>query len=195
MKKIGITGNIGSGKSALTKYLISLGYKVIDADKIVAQIYFDENYIKEMIKVFGKKILAEDKQNLDKSKIRELVFNDNEKLKLLNKTIEPYIKVYLDRETKGSEDELVFFDIPLLFEKKMQIEYDNVIMVFCRDSARYKRAALRDNKSEEEIKKIDKYQMPQIYKIKLADIVLDNSKEIEKLYIQMDDVLKLLGVV
>lgn len=194
MKKIGITGNIGSGKSALTKYLISLGYKVIDADKIVAQIYFDENYIKEMIKAFGQEILKED-QSLDKSKIRKVVFNDNKKLELLNETIEPYIKLYLEIESKKYEDELVFFDIPLLFEKNMQREYDSVIMVYCRDSIRYKRAALRDNKSEEEIKNIDKHQMSQIYKIKLADIVLDNSEKIEKLYIQVDDVLKVLGVV
>ena len=48
MKKIGITGNIGSGKSQVTRYLISRGYKVLDADALVAEIYYDPDFIKEM---------------------------------------------------------------------------------------------------------------------------------------------------
>lgn len=195
MKRIGITGSIGSGKSAATNYLISKGFTVIDGDALVAQIYYDKSFIAEMTNNFGENVLREDKINLDKGKIREIVFRSKDRLEELNKIIEPYIKEYLlEARILHQEEEIVFFDLPLLFEKNMQREYDSVIMVYCRDSIRYKRAALRDNKSVEEIKRIDKHQMPQEIKKKLADIVLDNSQEISNLYKQIDEALKMLGV-
>ena len=98
--------------------------------------------------------------------------------------MEAMIKYYSETEA------ILFLDIPLLFEKNMQQGLDKVIMVYCEDNIRYQRAAMRDNKTVEEIKKIDAFQMNQDEKVKLSDYVLDNSSTREALYTQLEVILK-----
>ena len=97
MLEIGITGNIGSGKSAVTSYLRKKGYVVIDADEIVKLIYMDKDFQAEMIKKFGETIKSGDEDTqLDKKKIAGLVFNNKDKLETLDKTVGPFFKKILD---------------------------------------------------------------------------------------------------
>ena len=191
MKKIGITGNIGGGKSEVTSYLKSKGYKVLDADKIVAEIYFDNNFINEMKTVFKQYDISEG-ENLDKKKIGKIVFENQLNLDILNSTIAPYINKKLNDEINyyAQTEKLIFLDIPLLFEKNMQTNLDAVILVYCEDKIRFERASLRDLKKIDEIEKIDSFQMNQTEKRKLADYVVDNSDSKENLYVQIEEVLK-----
>lgn len=193
MIEIGITGNIGSGKSAVSSYLLEKGYQVVDADEIVKQIYTDKEYIRQMIDTFGEEITVPEslEPELDKRKIFDIVFNDKEKLATLDKLVGPFFKAILNRELKRLEKEsIVFFDIPLLYEKNYQRFMDKVILVSCDDNIRYERASKRDNKEIEEIRIVDKSQMPQEEKKKLADFVLDNNSTLENLYRQIEETLK-----
>ncbi len=193
MIEIGITGNIGSGKSAVSSYLLEKGYQVVDADEIVKQIYTDKEYIRQMIDTFGEEITVPEspEPELDKRKIFDIVFNDKEKLATLDKLVGPFFKSILNRELKRLEKEsIVFFDIPLLYEKNYQRFMDKVILVSCDDNIRYERASKRDNKEIEEIRIVDKSQMPQEEKKKLADFVLDNNSTLEHLYQQIEETLK-----
>ncbi len=196
MKKIGITGNIGSGKSQVTRYLISRGYKVLDADALVAQIYDDPKFIKEMTETFGPEVTSVDnstgRAGLDKKAVAAIVFSDPAKLELLNNTIAPYIRNKMDSELAEYEktEEILFLDIPLLYEKDMQGGLDAVILVYCDDNTRYERAAQRDSKSEEDIRRIDSFQMKQSEKLTLADYKADNSGSLEELYAQLEEILK-----
>ena len=196
MKKIGITGNIGSGKSQATRYLISRGYKVLDADALVAEIYYDPDFIKEMTETFGTEITSVDDSGkaarLDKKAVAGIVFNDPAKLELLNSTIAPYIRKKMDSALAEYEktEEILFLDIPLLYEKDMQSGLDAVIFVYCDDNIRYKRAAQRDSKSEEDIRRIDSFQMRQSEKLSLADYKADNSGSLDSLYAQLEEILK-----
>ncbi|MGL5258141.1 MAG: dephospho-CoA kinase [Proteocatella sp.] len=192
MKKIGITGNIGGGKSEVTNYLKSKNYKVLDADKLVAEIYFDKVFIADMKIVFKSYDISNESGGLDKKKIAELVFNNSKNLDMLNLTISPYIKQKMDLEIEYYQktEDILFLDIPLLFEKNMQEGLDGVILVYCDDDIRYKRASLRDNKTVEEIKKIDSFQMSQKEKLEYSDYILDNSKDREYLYAQVEMILK-----
>ena len=196
MKKIGITGNIGSGKSQATRYLISRGYKVLDADALVAEIYDDPEFIKEMTETFGTEITSVDDSGkaarLDKKAVAGIVFNDPAKLELLNSTIAPYIRKKMDSALAEYEktEEILFLDIPLLYEKDMQSGLDAVIFVYCDDNIRYKRAAQRDSKSEEDIRRIDSFQMRQSEKLSLADYKADNSGSLDSLYAQLEEILK-----
>lgn len=191
MQKIGITGNIGGGKSEATNYLKAKGYKVLDADKLVADIYFDSEFINDM-KIAFKSYDILTNAALDKKKIAQIVFNSPQNLEILNLTIAPYIRQTMEAMIKyySETEAILFLDIPLLFEKNMQQGLDKVIMVYCEDNIRYQRAAIRDNKTIEEIKKIDEFQMNQDEKIKLADYVLDNSNTKEVLYAQLEMILK-----
>ncbi len=191
MQKIGITGNIGGGKSEATNYLKAKGYKVLDADKLVADIYFDSEFINDM-KIAFKSYDILTNSALDKKKIAKIVFNSPQNLEILNLTIAPYIRQTMEAMIKyySETEAILFLDIPLLFEKNMQQGLDKVIMVYCEDNIRYQRAAMRDNKTVEEIKKIDAFQMNQDEKVKLSDYVLDNSSTREALYTQLEVILK-----
>lgn len=193
MIEIGITGNIGSGKSTVSEYLINKGYSVIDADKIVKKIYNDPEYIEKMIQTFGPQIAvgSGDSLALDKRKIFDIVFHDSEKLATLDKIVGPFFKKILNKEIEKRQDEdIVFFDIPLLYEKKYERFMDKVIMVYCEDSIRYRRASERDHKTEDQIRSVDRSQLPQDQKKELADHVLDNSMDRASLYAQIEQTLQ-----
>ncbi len=92
MKKIGITGSIGSGKSTVSEYLSAKGYAIVDADALVKEIYLEREYVDKMVEVFGDIRLAEDSTQLDKKKIFNLVFSDKTQLEKLDQTIHPFIE-------------------------------------------------------------------------------------------------------
>ena len=192
MLEIGITGNIGSGKSAVTSYLRKKGYVVIDADEIVKLIYMDKDFQAEMIKKFGETIKSGDEDTqLDKKKIADLVFNNKDKLETLDKTVGPFFKKILDLELERHKNEkILFLDIPLLFEKNYQRFMDKIILVHCEEEIRYERASKRDQKTKEEIKKIDQSQMPHQEKLKLADYIIDNSGDLDNLHKQIEKTLE-----
>lgn len=191
MKRIGITGNIGGGKSEATNYLKAKGYKILDADKLVADIYFDNNFINDMKIAFKTYDIFTDKA-LDKKKIAQIVFNSPQNLEILNLTIAPYIRQNMEIviEYYSKTEDILFLDIPLLFEKNMQKDLDKVILVYCEDDIRYQRAAMRDDKTVEEIQKIDAFQISQAEKIKKSDYVLNNSSNKDDLYSQLELILE-----
>lgn len=193
MIEIGITGNIGSGKSTVSDYLIKKGYPVVDADKIVKQIYTDPEYIHQMIEIFGDEIAIEQSEptELDKRKIFDIVFHDDRKLAILDKVVGPFFKKILNKEIENLKDEeIVFFDIPLLYEKKYERFMDKVILVYCEDKIRYERASLRDHKTIEQIQTVDFSQMSQEEKKLKADFILDNGQTRDALYDQIEKTLK-----
>lgn len=192
---IGITGNIGSGKSEVSSYLIERGYKVIDADKIVREIYQDVAFKRDMVDSFGEIIIA-DKNNmdLDKKIISNIVFSDKAKLELLNKIIAPFLTNYFKVAKEKISDEIIFFDIPLLFEKGYDKDMDLSLLVYAEDNIRYERAAKRDSKKTDDISLVDKNQMPQDEKLKLADYIIYNNDTKEQLRKKVDEFLTKIGL-
>ncbi len=191
MKKIGITGSIGSGKSTVSEYLSAKGYAIVDADALVKEIYLEREYVDKMVEVFGDIRLAEDSTQLDKKKIFNLVFSDKTQLEKLDQTIHPFIeKKIMQSASEHQHEEMVFFDIPLLFEKGYEKMMDKVIAVYCEDDTRWSRASKRSNKTVAEIQSVDKMQMTQQEKKSKADYVLDNSTTLEHLHQQIENLLE-----
>lgn len=191
MKKIGITGSIGSGKSTVSEYLSAKGYTIVDADALVKEIYLEREYVDKMVEVFGDIRLAEDSTQLDKKKIFNLVFSDKTQLEKLDQTIHPFIeKKIMQSASEHQHEEMVFFDIPLLFEKGYEKMMDKVIAVYCEDDTRWSRASKRSNKTVAEIQSVDKMQMTQQEKKSKADYVLDNSTTLEHLHQQIENLLE-----
>ncbi len=191
IKKIGITGSIGSGKSTVSEYLSAKGYTIVDADALVKEIYLEREYVDKMVEVFGDIRLAEDSTQLDKKKIFNLVFSDKTQLEKLDQTIHPFIeKKIMQSASEHQHEEMVFFDIPLLFEKGYEKMMDKVIAVYCEDDTRWSRASKRSNKTVAEIQSVDKMQMTQQEKKSKADYVLDNSTTLEHLHQQIENLLE-----
>ncbi len=190
---IGITGGIGSGKSEVSKYLISLGYPLIDADVVSREVVEPgEIGLSKIVELFGESLLNQD-QSLNRGKLGEIIFN-NEILRIqLNDTLHPLIRLRMKQHLdafKGAR--IVFFDIPLLFETQSSATYDAILLVYASESECLKRIISRDNMSRELALKKIKAQMPIDQKRALSDYVIENSGDLASLHKQIDTYLKSL---
>lgn len=192
--KIGITGSIASGKSVLTAYLLGLGYPVIDADAIAADLVRPgSDTLKEIAEAFGDDMLDSDGA-LDRDKLGQLVFKDEEARRKLNDLMHPAIiraMVDLSENFHG----LVFFDIPLLFEeydaiKANGLDFDAVWLVDADEEVQLARLMARDNIDEAYAREKIASQMPLEEKKSRAHAVFDNSGDLMNLYNQVDEVLE-----
>jgi dephospho-CoA kinase len=177
---IGLTGGIASGKSTISKILNDIKIKVIDADIVAREVMDSKEVIKKVSDKFGEVVL--DKNNsLDRKKLRELVFSSKERVKLLNSIVHPLvIKRFQEERLRSIETgEIVVFDIPLLFEAKMEGLCDKIIVVFVDRETQIKRVMMRDGDTREGAENILKNQMPLEEKLKNADIKIKNEGTVE----------------
>jgi len=194
IKFIGITGNIGSGKTTVENYLKSKGFFTFDADKFVAQIYTHKKFknIKEQIKQLFPECTKNNK--LSKKCIKEIIFNDPERKQLLEEIIHPIVieeilRIKKRLKTVKYSKNLAFFIIPLLYEKKLDYLFDEVWTVFAPTNITLKRILERDNISLPLAQKILENQMNPLEKVKKADKVIINDKDLKSLYQQIDKLL------
>ena len=192
MKIIGLTGGIGTGKSTVSAYLAQEGCKIIDADLISHQMTeAGSPCLAEIRDAFGEDVFLRD-GNLDRKKVGRLVFADATKKKTLEqiitrRVIEKTLRILQD--CRAQQEDLVVLDAPLLFECGMQRYTDETWLVVCRTETRLRRIAARDGLAEEDIQKRIANQMSTEQKEKLADYIIDNSRDLAWLYAQIDTLL------
>ncbi len=179
-KIIGVTGGIASGKSSVSKWLISKGYPVIDAD-IAARKVVEPGMpaLEEIKNVFGQDICLSD-GTLDRKKLGSIVFTNSDKRQQLNQIVHPAVRKWMLEETEKALHEgkdLVFMDIPLLFESNLTHMVEGVILVYVKPEIQLMRLMARDHFTEEEALARIHAQMPIDDKKELADYIIDNSGE------------------
>ena len=161
MIKIAITGNIGSGKSTITKIVRELGFKVFDSDNEVKKALTKKDLINQISTEFKSKIPGLVKRNkIDKAKLGEFVFSKPEELKKLEQIVHP--KVWESKEKffeKNCNEQAVFLDIPLLFEKKLQSKFDFIIRTRVSEEVQKKRVLKRENMTNDKFNNIRKAQI------------------------------------
>ena len=147
--KIAITGGIGSGKSTVCKIIKAKGYPVFSCDEIYAELLNDGNLTEDIVKYFGSDILNGG-GGIDRKKLASRVFNDGEKLRILNGITHPKIfeEMFTRAENCGG---VVFFEVPVLFECGYQNLFDNVIVVLRNRKDRVEYVKIRDNISDKEV--------------------------------------------
>lgn len=189
--KIGLTGGIASGKSTVSNYLLNMGYKIIDADKISRDVVKKGTKgLKKIVNQFGKSILN-DNDELNRKKLRELVFSNKESLEALNNILHPLIHetiVELFEEYKN--EELIIFDVPLLLENKLEHMVDCIWVVSTDYEIQIQRVKDRDKVLREDAINIINKQMPLKEKEKLATTVIYNNGTIKELYEQINELIK-----
>lgn len=189
MKVIGLTGGIGTGKSTVSAYLAEKGCRIIDADRISHQMTEKGSpCLTEIEAAFGKEVFLQD-GSLNRKKLGEVVFSDPEKKAKLEQIITRKVmeKTLAEVEVCRREQErIVVIDAPLLFECGMQKDTDENWLVVCETEIRFARIAARDGLNEREIRDRIQNQMPTRQKEKLADCIIDNSKDLPWLYGQID---------
>ena len=183
MLVVGLTGNIGCGKSSLSNIFINEGINIVDADIIARQIYNDEKLLNKVYETFGTDIKNED-GSLNRKALGRIVFSDDEKLVQLNKLTHPVIRQRVSDqidEYKRQNKEIVILDAALLVESDYLNFIDKLLVVTCEENIQIERIKKRDNCSTEEALSRIKSQMNQEEKVKYADYIIDNSGTIDEL--------------
>lgn len=184
---IAITGPIGSGKTIALDYLSQQGYPTISADKINQQLLTKKSHIKKI-----NKLLFQTKSNtLNKTAIRELIFKDKTKKKLLESYLHPLIIKEITKKLAKST-KTTFIEVALLYESDFNLKVDLVMAVIASEALIIERIEKRDAISRTLIKEILANQKSISFLKKEADVIINNEKTRRETYQQLDQFLKQL---
>lgn len=171
---IGITGNSGSGKTYVSKILAEkLGYKLIDADKIVYKLSMPgEKFYSEIVNTFGEEVLNDDK-TLNRKLIADIIFNSKQKKNKMDKLTFQYVK----REIEKNMEKNTILDAPLLFESGLDKLCDITITVIAEEIIKLERISKRDNITQEKAKeRLNAQTKEEILKEQSTYVIENNEK-------------------
>ena len=173
MKIVGLTGGIGSGKSTVLNEFKDLGIKTYSADNAAKTIInTDTALIDSIKKFFGNNIYQKNK--LDTKQLSKIVFQDPDKLKVLNSIIHPAVLKDFDSFIKANDEIYIVKEVAILFETKSEDAYDKIILVRAPIEERIKRVLLRDDTSKDDIIKRVNNQLDECTVINKCDYIIDN---------------------
>ncbi len=191
MRKIGVTGGIGSGKTEVCKRIQRMGYPVYYADTEAKRLMEEsETLKKDLLQLFGDESFIENK--LNRPFLRQQIFENTDLLEKMNALVHPVVRKDFHEWTERQTSLLVFQESALLFETKAAMLFDSCILVTAPISLRIKRVMKRDICSEEEVIIRMNKQLLDSEKITLADFVIQND-ETSDLDLQIKNVIQKLN--
>ena len=196
MKKIAITGNIGSGKSWVCElWAQRLGIPVYNSDTAAKQMYFVPEVRKKLVERFGNSIYLSDTE-IDRWYLADLVFHDETAQRDLEGILYPALFLDFEQWMAKQNAPYVLFESALVFEKRLEKQFDAIIMVSSSEATRLRRAMLRDHCDEATIRARMAKQWPAEGKRLLADYVIwhENDDEDEALMEQIMRVHEFCGL-
>ena len=178
---IGLTGGIGSGKTAVSDIFEKLGIGVVDAD-LASRVVVEKGKpsLEEIVKHFGQGILSEEGE-LDRAKLREIIFNSDEEKNWLESLLHPVIAKQIQEELKASSSPYTILVSPLLLETNQKDFCNKVLVVDVPVETQIERTLKRDGVSLEQVQSIIKAQISRDKRLELADEVIVNDKNLEDL--------------
>lgn len=190
---LGLTGGIGTGKSTVANMLKEKGIPVVDTDLISREV-IEYPEIIEKIKLEISNEVFDFNNKLDRKKISEIVFENQEKLKKLNEIMHPEIlkKMWDEVEELKKNYKIIVVDVPLLFEINMEKEVDKILLIYASKEIQLKRIMERDGRTREEAVKIISSQMPLYKKREKSDYIIQNNDSLEKLEKNLDKIVQKL---
>ena len=178
---IGLTGGIGSGKSAAADFFQNEGISVIDTDQLARKVIEkDTPGYSKVVDSFGANIL-DNNDSIDRAKLREEVFHDNEKRKILESITHPLVRELMVQKISSSTSPYSIIMVPLIFETHSAKNYDRVLVIDCDVEIQLARAMARDENSADLIQKIIDSQCSRSERLSIANDVIPNNHSIEDL--------------
>ena len=192
---VGLTGGIGSGKSAAGKYFIELGIDVIDADHVSRNILNENIKAKDLfVKNFGERFLDQS-NNIDRDLLRTEIFIEKDKKDKLESIIHPIVREEIIEFINKSDSIYKIIMVPLIYETNSKDFYDKIIVIDSDESNQVERASQRDNKSKEDIINIMNNQASREQRNSIADEIILNNLTLDDLKNQVIKIhQKLLGI-
>jgi dephospho-CoA kinase len=193
MKRIGITGGIASGKSAVAGMLRELGFRVIDADRLGHEVIEPgTRAYDEIVREFGAGVAGADRR-IDRGKLGAIVFADPGKLVRLNKIVHPRVEEEMMRQfaewEKSGVNDATFVEAALLVEAGYQKNLDGLVVAWCKPEQQLERLIAR-GLSEVEARRRIAAQMPVEEKLKFATVKMDCSGTLEETRRQVEKLAK-----
>ena len=198
---IGLTGGIGTGKSTVSRKLRERGYPVIDLDVISREVIEYPEVIDELVRNFGIEILESQnnisgKKSISRNKLRQTVFKEEKKVSVLNSIMHPPIVKEMRRQIEKLRKnyKTVFVEVQLLFEAKLEKEFDIIVLVYADKKTQLERVLKRDGRKEEEVQQIINAQMDMTEKRRLSNYIIENNGDSEMLDLEIEKFIKKLKI-
>lgn len=195
MYVVGLTGGIGSGKTAVSDHLEHKGIVVVDADRVSREVVAPgSDALPKIAAHFGKAFLLADGQ-LDRSRLRHRIFSDNDAKHWLEDLLHPLIRQESYRQLQAADSPYVLLVSPLLIEFGQTAICDQVLVVDIAETTQIARTMSRDDNSEQQVKNIIASQTSRTQRLEAATEIIDNSGNLPALMTRVDAVhLKLLAL-
>jgi dephospho-CoA kinase len=194
---IGITGPMGSGKSTVALLLRQMGYEVLDADAEARKVLGPGTTGEaEVLRSFGQ-ILRDDQGHLDRRALGRLVFADRAQLAKLEAIVHPLVQSQVAaqrRQLAARGVGAAFYDVPLLFEKKLRDQFDLVLVVSAAEEFRARRLKARSQMTDDEIQERGRHHLSPEAKEAQASAVIRNDGDLVQLEKNLRRVLKDLKI-
>ncbi len=178
---VGLTGGIGSGKTAVSDRLRALGIDIIDADVVARQVV--EPQTQALLQIqghFGDDILQADGR-LDRARLRRIIFSDPAEKAWLEQLLHPLIRAEVSRQLKNAQSPYALFVSPLLIEAGQTAFCDRVLVVDTAEASQLDRTTIRDKNSVEQVRNIMATQLSRQQRLESATDVIDNSGSMQQL--------------
>ena len=190
MLVIGLTGGIGSGKTAVSDIFKDFGIEIIDAD-LASRVVVKPGTpaLQEIKELYGSEILTY-KGALDRAKLREIIISDPKQKKRVESILHPYIGEQMNQEIMNVKSEYSIMVAPLLLETNTQQICSRVLVVDVPEELQIERTSSRDNVSDDHVKKIISIQINRKDRLEKADDVIVNDGSKAELYNKVEKLHK-----
>ena len=190
MFKIGITGSIGTGKTTIASMFAKFNIPILDADDEIKKI-LTRSVVKRKLKEVWPFVIIKNK--IDRGKLKSIIFCNKTEKKKLENLLYPYLNKEIKKfENKNKNENILVYDVPLIYETKSEKKYDLILLANCNENLQKKRVLNRDKISNSLFESIKKSQLSFNEKIKFEPKIIntDNSK----LYILIKIVLLIIEI-
>jgi dephospho-CoA kinase len=187
---VGLTGGIGSGKSAASDYLQQQNITIVDADLISRQVVEPNSpTLTKIAAYFGDDILLAD-GTLDRAKTRKKIFNNPDNKQWLENLLHPLIRQEILQQLNRSTSSYTVLVSPLLFEAKQDKLCDRILVIDCPEQLQIDRASSRDNNDPTQVQRIIASQIPRQQRLDRADDIIENTGTLNQLHHQLEQLHK-----
>ena len=178
MKKVALTGNIGSGKSWVGALFAGIGIPVFHSDDEAKRLYLRDDIRDAMTQRFGPTLYLAD-GSLDKASLAAIIFNDTAAMHDVEQILYPALNAYFDQWAELQQSPYVLYESAIIFEKRLAQRFDAVVMVTASEATRLRRVMLRDRCDEVAVRSRMARQWPEETKCALADFVIRHESDDE----------------